>query len=71
MLFQIDYLAIFAATTLWAFQIRARDRAQMGKQGSGIKDAVVMAISTAILGPGATLAAVWDRRVTSNRMKKA
>jgi hypothetical protein len=71
MLFQIDYLAIFAATSLWAFQVRARDRAQMGKQGSGIKEAIYIALSTVLLGPGATLAAVWDRKVTSIRVKNA
>lgn len=62
-IFQIDYAVIFAATSVWCAQTFAEDRARAGKkQGSALVDAVNVLLSTAVVGPGATLAWVWYGR---------
>lgn len=61
-IFQIDYLLIFIASTIWCLQSRAEDRVKGGKRGTRVADLVLLVVSVGLVGPGATLAWVWYRR---------
>lgn len=54
-IFQIDYLIVFLATTVFCVQKRSERRA-VGKAGSVIMDVAILGLSTVVVGPGATLA---------------
>lgn len=60
--FQVDYLVIFIATTVWCFQAMSEARARTSSQASLVKkvqQAVMLLLGVVAIGPAATLSAVW------------
>ncbi|KAI9632360.1 uncharacterized protein MKK02DRAFT_40662 [Dioszegia hungarica] len=54
-IFQVDYLIVFACSTLWCLQIRDRARRERNKAGRVTMDLLVLGASVVFLGPGATV----------------
>lgn len=58
-IFQIDWWVIFGATMIWCVQT-IWDLNSMGKTSGGVLEGfVALSLSVVVLGPGATLSAVW------------